>query len=144
MPVSQKKGQGCHWTSLFSLFFHQSINHYWFYACKDFWETVSIFFCCTCTSIELDIDLQIYSYSTYINNVRWIFPCWTLSIKVLALRMICMNFDLQVLSQLISLVHWTGYVFMYIYTSRSKSWYSDLVMKTDATEKNAINRDIST
>ena len=84
----------------------------------------SIFFCYTCACVELDIDLQIYMYITYINNVHWIFPCWTLSIKVLALRMTCMNFYLHVLFQLISLVHWTGYVYMYMYTFRSKSSHS--------------------
>ena len=91
------------------------------------------------------IFMHIYRYRSTctvhnINNVHWIFPCWTLSmnfilsvqhgniqwtlfiyvlktIEVLALRMTCMNFDLQVLSQLISLVHWTGYVYIYMYTS---------------------------
>ena len=91
--------------------------------CLDFWETFSIFFCYTCTCVELDIDFTDLLVQ-YLNNVHWIFPCWKVSVKVLALRMTCMKFDLQVLSQLISLVHWTGYVYMYIYTSRSKSWYS--------------------
>ena len=127
MSVLQRGGRGCYRLKIIELhcFIVFSINQSTILIlCMDFWETVSIFFCYTCTSVELDIDLQIYLYSTYINNVHWIFPCWTLSIKVLAFRMTCMNFDLQVLSQLISLVHWTSYVYMYMYTFRSKSWYS--------------------
>ena len=112
MPVSQREGRGCYQLKIIKLHCF-TINQSTIIGFMHGLLRNSIFFCYTCTCVELDIDLQIYLYSTYINNVHWIFPCWMLSIKP-CIIMTCINFDHQVLSQLISLVHWTGYVYMFI------------------------------
>ena len=119
MPVSQKGGQWKLLHLIVSLFYHQSINHYWFYAWTFEKQYFLLLYMYMCRAWYWLTDLLVQ----YINNAHCIFRCWTLSIKVFALWMNCMNFDLQVLSQLISL-HWTGYVYMYMYSSPSKSWYS--------------------